>query len=433
MRAIYSSTWKALVVAHLKDDRTTLSFIDPDSGAVISSATDKDKNPSEYISGLGHSSDRVYGLYEWLYVKDGKKFPFIIVTTHQGRLMIVSVTATEIDTENGRARHLQYWTRYKKIGFTEPIYSVVGDAVGLLFCVGSTLHWEVLGLAEKKLRPMKQFKLDSPATSLRVFDSKVCALTAGHSVQVVDLHVDSEDAEISLIHSDQVTRYTGHVVEMGDSDVPLGNWPISVISTTQSGIAGVWIPWGQRNREFEVVFEGMLPTSVRRFRRGHTRPLWARVDRRRQFDTLLSTADDAEILGASLDGSVQHFSLIGMDLWRFLRLVQNLSQHSEALYPFIRSRPSGDKDSMDLDLDIEPQPFPDMMHIDGDLLYRCLQTRALKRLSLVGDGMDLFCEYLDGIDNGVHTEGFREMGEAGQVKYIELGYDILEHLFAPVL
>ncbi|KAF4465208.1 thermotolerance [Fusarium albosuccineum] len=434
MRVIYSQNWKTLVVAHYKDGCPTLSFIDPDSGATISGAADKEKNPSEHISGLGHAGDKVFGLYEWLYVRDGKTFPFIIVTTQQGRLMIVSVLEKQIDTDNGPTRHLQYWTRYKKKGFVEPIYSVVGDAVGLLFCVGNTLHWEVLDLMEKKLKPMKQFRLDSPATSLRVVGSKVCALTASHSLQVVDLHVESEEAEVSLIHSDQVTRYTGHAIEMGDSEDRPGKWPVSVISTSQAGFAGVWIPWGRRNKEFEVVFEGFLPTSVRRFRRGRTRPFWLVSGRQRQYDSLFSTVDQGEILGVSLDGSLQHFTLLGIDLWRFLRLIQNLAYHSTDVCPFLRRSVSSMADEMDLDMDLElePQPFPAMMHIDGDLLQRCLDLRALGKLVTIGDGMDLFCEYLDGIDKGIHTQGFRD-GEEGQSKYLELGYKILEFVLAPAI
>jgi hypothetical protein len=71
-----------------------------------------------------------------------------------------------------------------------------------------------------------------------------------------------------------------------------------------------------------------------------------------------------------------------------------------------------------------------MMHIDGDLLKRCLDLRALINLASIGDAIDLFCEYLDKIDEGIHTKGFRESGIQGQEKYIELGYEILESVLA---
>ncbi|KAF5971666.1 putative FUN12-general translation factor eIF2 [Fusarium bulbicola] len=430
MRVIYSQTWKVLVVAHLKDDRPTLSFIDPESGANVATAANKDRQPSDYISGLGHLGDRIFGLYEWTYVKDGKLFPFIIVTTQHGRLMIVSVTAVKPESDDCPTRKLQFWTRYKKKGFAEPIYTVVGDDVGLLFCVGKVLHWEVLDLVEKKLKPMKQFRLDSPATTLRVEGTKVCVLTAQHSLQVIDLNVESEHSDPSIIHSDRVTRFTGHVIEMGDSEEEPGKWPVSVISTAQAGFAGVWIPWSQRQKEFEVVVTGLLPTSIRRFRKGHTRPFWSAVDRQRRYNTLFSTADHADILGVSIDGSLHQFSLIGLDLWRFLRLIQNLAYQNKEICPFVRnSYSSSDSDpGMDLDPELEPQRAREMMHIDGDLLQRCLDMSALEKLVLIGDGIDLFCEYLDGIDDGIYTEGFRDNGSQGRRKYIELGYEILEYV-----
>jgi len=83
---------------------------------------------------------------------------------------------------------------------------------------------------------------------------------------------------------------------------------------------------------------------------------------------------------------------------------------------------------MDLDPELEPQRFREMMHIDGDLLKRCLDMSALEELVLIGDGIDLFCEYLDGIDDGIYTDGFRETGSQGRKKYIELGYEILEYV-----
>ncbi|KAJ4193419.1 hypothetical protein NW755_003411 [Fusarium falciforme] len=436
VRVIYSQTWKCLVVAHFdEEDRSTLSFIDPDSGATISSASDKSKKPSQHISGLGHVGDKIFGLNEWLYVKDGKTFPFLIVTTQQGRLMIVSVKEKKVETENGPSRELQYWTRYKKKGFSAPVYSAVGDAVGLLFCVGDTLQWEVLDLAEKRLKPMKEFRLDSPAISLRVEGSKVFALTAMHSMLVIDLHVESEHAEASLIHCDQVVRYMSHMVEMGDSEDQLGEWPLNLLSTSQADFSGVWVPRGQRNREFEVVVSGKLPTSIRKFQRGHTRPFWVAANRQRQYNTLFSTVDQAEVLGVSLDGSLQHFALIGLDLWRFLRLVQNLAKHDKDICPFEPGNDSKKKRDEDEDmyLDLEPQMVPDKMHVDGDVLKRCFDRRALETLVSMGDGLDLFCEYLDGIDEGKHTKAFRIDGEDGHEKYLELGYEILEHVLAPVI
>lgn len=428
LRMFFSRTWRCLIVGHFRNDGPSLSFIDPESGAVISMACDKERNPVESISGLGHEGDRIFGLCEWLYVKDGKTFPFIIVTTKEGGLLIVSVEDTQIQTSDGPTRCLKYWTRYKKRGLGEPVYSVIGDAENLIYCVGDTLHWEVLDLGEKKLVPRKRYRLDSPATSLRVRSGKVWALTIAHSLQIFDLHADS-NADISLIHSDSMTRYTNHQIEAGNSTGKLEDWPINILSTSQGGVAGVWIPWGQRNKEFSVLFDGTLPNTVRRFRRGHTRPIWATAGRGQRYNSMKSTVDGAEILGVALDGSLQHFTLIGPELWRFLRLLQNLAHYSAELCPTTH-RPASDIENWQL----EPEIHPKTMHIDGDLLRRCLDLQALEGLANMGDGdgLDLFCEYLDAIDGGAYTEGFEDDADDGHKRYFELGYSILEHLLAPV-
>ncbi|KAF7560773.1 hypothetical protein G7046_g3376 [Stylonectria norvegica] len=440
MRVIYSQTWKCLVVAHLKHDCPTLSFVDVDSGAIISSPTDRDGSQSEYISGLGSEGDRVFGLYEWRYVKDGKTFPFIIVTTLQGRLMIVSVTEQQSENDNGATRHLNYWTRYKKKGFVQPIRAVVGNSEGLVFCAGSSLHWEVLDLGEKKLKRVKQYELDSPATSLRITNGKVCVLTAAHSLQVIDLHVESESTHMSLIYSDKAARYTTHLIEMGDSsprphpESPLRNWPITLLSTVRGDIAGVWIPWGEQRHEFEVLFEGTLRTPVRRFRRGRTRPLWLLAQDRTRFQGLHSTTDGAEIFGVSLDGSLLHFSLIGAEAWRFLRLIQNLARRSLALCPMTHQM------NLEDGANLEPRATTEQLHVDGDLLKRCFDYNQLEKVIDDADSWELYYEYLDQLlDTVLDTKLLEQVnkvknssGDARRSGYLQLGYQVLDQCLEQV-
>ncbi|KAK5998199.1 hypothetical protein PT974_00571 [Cladobotryum mycophilum] len=383
-RIIFSQMLKCLVVALLDGDRPTLAFVDPETGAIISVPTNKDKTPDNYISGLGIPGDRIYGLHEWQYIKDGKTFYFILVTTKDGKLIIVS---TEKMDSRRNGRQIKYWTRYKK-DLRKPIYSIVGDAEGLLYCVDRTLHWDVLDLAEKKLKPMKEFELDSPATSLRVVNGKVFALTTMHSLE-------------------------------------------------RGYVAGIWIPWGQRNKEFEVVFEGILPFSVRRFARAHIRPPWQFDVTQQSYGTLPSAADGTDIIGVAMDGSMQRFTILSLDLWRLLSLIQKLAQSSTVVSPLAHHQLNDDDDDDDNDMemtDLEPQPHPKSMHIDGDLLKRCLTLRALERLIGTGPSAALFCKYLDSLEGGRYTEDFRSKDVTErQEGYLELGYKILDFLVAPIM
>ncbi|KHN97877.1 thermotolerance protein [Metarhizium album ARSEF 1941] len=437
-RVIFSQAWNCLVAAILQDGKSTLAFIDPDSGMHIASACDKDRNPLQFIWGLGHSDDRIYGLGEWLYVKDGKTFAFLLVTTKEGRLLIVSVNKLESRPGRGGAGRLQYWTRWKKM-LAKPIYSIVGDNDGIIYCVDRTIHWDVLDLTEKKLRPVKEYEVDSPVTSLRVFNGKIFALTTMHSLEVID-HRAGEDNTMSLIHTDAISRITIHMTDIGTdggaSDV-VGRWPITLLSDHRGGLAGVWIPWGQRDKEFQTIFEATLPTSIRRFTHARSRPLWVGSETRNRYGVVASSEEGSEVFGVSLDGSLRHFTLVNLELWRILSLMQTLALRRR-LFNVMGGSPS-DSDSMvsDDDNDIEPHVHPKLMHIDGDLLSRCLENRLLEKIIGTADGLDLFCEYLDALDGGRWTDRFRDgigssEGER-EAAYFNLGYDILGYILAPVL
>ncbi|KAG6017036.1 hypothetical protein E4U54_008585 [Claviceps lovelessii] len=436
-RIIFSHAWNCLVVAMLRSDRPTLEFIDPDTGKHIAAASDKDKNPLEFISGLGHAGDRIFGLSEWLYVKDGKTFAFLLVGTKDGRLLIISVNKLESRCGDSDDRRFQYWTRYKKL-FGKPIYSVVGDEDGIIFAVDKTIYWDVLDLTEKKLKQMKQYELDSPATSLRVSHNKIFALTTLHSLEVID-HRTGVGTDMVLSHTDSIARTTVHMIDIGtNAGFPSDSrWPVTMLSDTRGGITGVWVPWGHQNKEFEVIFESSLPTSVRRFAYANGRAPWLRSERQNRYGVIASTEGGTDVLGVSLDGSLRHFTLIDIELWRLLSLIQNLAQRR----PYLKSPRASlsDSESMVSDecLDFEPQLHPKQMHIDGDLLSQCLEYRLVEKIVGTGDGFELFREYLDGLEGGRWTESFRDVigqsDEERQGAYFGLGYDVLAYLLAPVL
>ncbi|KAL7933812.1 mono-functional DNA-alkylating methyl methanesulfonate N-term domain-containing protein [Trichoderma chlorosporum] len=427
-RIIFSQMLNCLIVAMTKDDRPTLLFIDPDTGSIISVPTDKDRNLVEFISGLGRPCDRIFGLHEWLYKKDGKTFPFILVTTQGGELIIVSTEKIQAHAGEPGSRQLRYWTRYKK-RLQGEIFSITGDAEGLIYCVDRTLHWEVLDLAERKLKPVKQFQLDSPATSLRVSGGKLFALTALHSLEVIE-YQSADEETMELLHGDQVSRRTVHMIDVGDPTDGRGRWPLTLISDQGGIIAGVWVPLGQRDKEFDVVFEGMLPSSVRRFGRAHIRPPWLVDNTQRHYGTLPSTHDGSDIIGVSLDGSMRQFSLIGIELWRFLFTVQTLAQRKGGIVSLNTLHRDDKVDIMDPDL----QPSAKMMHIDGDLLKQCLKLHMLEKIVRSEATFALFCGHLDAIEGGRYTANFKDEGDSRRrERYVELGYEIIKFLISPAL
>ena len=410
----------------------------------------------EFVSGLGIPGDKIYGLYEWLYPKDGMTFLFIIVTTKGGQLLIISAEKEDTHMRDERSR-IRYYTRYRRKGFGEPIYSVVGDAEGLILCVGKSLHWETLDLAEKKLKPRKKFVLESPATSLREVKGRVYALTQNHSLEVVSLagskvsgsHDTSLPAggvgaitgdggsnaqdEMLLLYCDRVSRSAVHMVDIGSSeDDGKAAWPMTLLCDRQRGFVGLWAPRDHNSKHFEVLFEGTLPASIRRFCRGHGRPPWERERDDRmgpQFGKIPSTDDGSEILGMCLDGSVQHFTLLKEDAWRFLRLVQNLANRSERTYPFTFQKMPLAAENFGLVPTDQPRS---MMHIDGDMLQRCYDSRGLEHVVNSHPlGMGLMRDYLDQLEEGKWTAKISGVGDSEG--YFEVGYNVLEYFLRPAL
>ena len=440
VKMIYSPYWKCLVVAVNVGDKPTLLFINPDTGENIGRPVDKHKNPVEFISGLGRGGDRIYGLTEWEFKKSNHIWRFILVSTRDGRVIVVS---PEKISERGPGHTLiRYSTRFhnKKMDINNdrPAYSILGYEEGLVYCIGQKIYWDILDTDSKKLRRVKEFELESPATSLRIVNGKIMALTVRDSIEIIDQQL-GDDETMGLSHVDPKTRNAVHMIEVSgghhaEGDPTAG---IVLVADRDCGVGGLWVPWQIPQRDCETVFESELPVSIRRFRRGRTRPLWDQGGgiSEPRFGRLASTIDDAEILGISLDGSLHHFTLLKKEAWRLLRFIQNIALTSEALYPFTHEE--------DVDFDeyvVEPRADRGLeMHVDGDMLRRCRERMALPRLITRPAHLLRFAELLDelvaldGGQKGLLVAEVRKDQAAGREKCFRLAYDVMDYFLRPAV
>ncbi|KAK3688142.1 mono-functional DNA-alkylating methyl methanesulfonate N-term-domain-containing protein [Podospora appendiculata] len=425
-KIIYSQTLQCLVVAVNIGDKPTLMFIDPDSGEDIGVPTDKtfsriDKNgdPIEFVSGLGKPGDRIMGLKEWEAKKEKDVWRFIIVITRYGRLLVVSTKKEALAPDQPGQPRIVYWLRFQKKSLDRPVYSVLSYNDGLIYCVGQTIHWDVLDHADKKLKTIKTYELTSPAISLRIVNNRLMVLTNSSSLEIINPVVgQGDESPAGLLHVDPKNRNATHMMEIAgpQPEQPLGS--IVLVADRDCGVAGLWIPWQIPGKECEQLFEAELPTSVRRFRRGRTRPIWEQQRHVPKFGRLPSTIDDADILGISLDGLMQHFTLINTEAWRFLRFIQNMAMTSEELCPFTYKRVNLGE--------FNPEPRAGRgleMHIDGDLLRRCLEKRVLERLISSSEHVERFGQLLDELVDNL----------GGRERYFQLAYEIIEYFLRPVL
>lgn len=443
-RLMYSHVLRCLVVAVTINDRPTLVFMDPDTGEDLSRPTHRNgQDPLEFIPGLGHKGDRIHSLCEWQYTKDEKTFSFILVTTNAGRLLVVSAAKTE--------GTVKFFTRYKKLISDTPIYAVCADADNIFFCAGYTVHWDKLDVVEKKIKSYATMGLASAATTLAVAGRKLYALTQHHSLEVIDLDLVEQKKDLHVVGEglmEQRTRPATHMFDVGDLANGSPSWPLTLLSDRECGVAGAWVPKEGDGREFTIALEAELPASVRRFRRGHTRPPWWRSAAQPRYGRIPSTVDDAEVLGICLDGSMQHFTLLSMDAWRFLRLVQDAATQYDHHDTKGGSRTGGQLS--------EPSALSKtQLHVNGDILQSILIRRTLEQLFEDENDFGLFTRYLNDLNNGTPPRGPDRPDSPGSAmdtgdgfdddvegegsidtarrKYMELGYDILAYFLSPVL
>ncbi|KAK1479472.1 thermotolerance protein [Colletotrichum abscissum] len=429
-KVLYSQTLQCLVVAVQIGKKPTVLFLDPETGEDLSLPQDKHGNATTFISGLGNQDDKIHAVYDWLFVKDGMTFHYLIVTTAGGRLLLVSPKKEEShDPEGNRRTRIRFSTKYR-IKEKAPIYSIVGDDDSIIYCAGKVLHWDVLDSVEKRLVRKKTYELNSPAISLRMVNGKISALTLSDSLVIIDHKAENTHGEMTQVHADQVTRKSNHFFDVGDDADPELSWPVTLLTGMDRSFTAVWTPWKQPKRELELVAEGPLPASIRKLQRGRVRPEWVATEHLPRYGSIPSTVDGAEVLGICLDGSLMHFSLLNLQAWRFLRLVENLALRSPLLFPYSYEVSVVDNEEYDAEAKDTPKS---MKHINGDLLQQCIDKRVLREIMEGDSNHDLLREYLDGLDDGKWTASFQEDNDPHLTRYFDLAYDILDYFLAPVL
>lgn len=429
-KVMYSCRLEALVVAVCKNGRPSVVFLDPENGDDLSFPTDSRGDKIDYISGLGEKGTTIRDMTEWKYHKGGRTWEFIVIAmraqnaqSHPGRLLIISADKREDDV-----RRIRFFTKWKN-SYPAPVWSIAPEEQGLFACVGKVIYYDMLNNEEKKLEEAKKYELSSPAGWMKVVDGHLHTATAHHSLEIIDYKSDPNDETMTRLYTDDHAKDSVHFTEAATEP----HQPITLLSDMCCGLWGMWVP-ARENRPLQTVFQADLHASVRRFAKGRTRPQWASMSRKTQYGCVPNSADGSDIIGLSIDGSLRHFTLLDVDAWRLLRYIQNLALMTDSICPFEpwqnvadpQSNPAWDPE------DPEPQLKPLMnMQVDGDVLQRCLDKRALEQLTSEPECANRFRQLLDALGSGKYTESFQDSDNASL--YLDLAYDILRYYLAPVL
>ncbi|RKF64851.1 putative thermotolerance protein [Erysiphe neolycopersici] len=393
-RLFYSNSLEVIIVGMLMNGKSTLKFIDPSSGKDLSLAIDHHtKEPVEFVSGLGHFNERIFRLFEWTYIKDERQWNFIVISTSQGRVLIISVDAKVLNSQKLRKSlsleqrktrkrsKIAYYTRYK-FRESKPAYSVVGYPDGLLWCAGNKLFCDALSLVDKRFKRSAQYELPSPATNLIYEDGMIYALTMSHSLEILKL-IKNNSGVVQIIrtHGDQVTRPTlSHSIFKSEFENL-----VHLVSDKQGKVVGLLSTKNAIMDTLETLFEAQVPESIIKFRYGRCRPKWDlqwALDKSKCRDSLSLFnnhnfekqlgIENCDILGLTITGSLFHFKVLDIASWRFLKFINDLAIKSPLICEFALEKINH----------VDPLQFENdayiLKQINGDVLLRCLKENMIE-------------------------------------------------------
>ncbi|KAJ8127393.1 hypothetical protein O1611_g6242 [Lasiodiplodia mahajangana] len=430
---LYSERLGALVTVIVKRGVPSLHFLDSMTGADLSYPTrrvsDQDDEQYvnvDYITCLGKPDLQVASLLNWRYKNKGNLYEWFVILArsgdNQGRLLVVSAEQ-ETATYPGGQRRIRFWTHVsKKIKDGSP-RSGTTDEGGLFLNFDKTLEYHVI--EDKKFRTAMKYHLPSPATCLEVVDGHLHALTTHHSLVILDYTSDAalKSQRMVQIYTDEFARSGLHSVNVG-SFMGIGErQQLVLMSNLMCSVYGLWSPGPSSNASnLQSIFRASLMRSIKKFVHGHTRPRWTRDHLR--YGNIQSRLDRHDILGLAVDGSLSQFSILPEDVWRLLRYIQVLAIKSKDNYLI----PLGYDSTGNLQLDTNSIT---KMHINGDMLQRCLETKALERIVSTPEQLARLQELLTAFGLGTDKASSPMPNETLTV--YEYTYSILEHYLSPAL
>ncbi len=547
-RLMYSSTLQTLVVAASIDGRSTLLFVDPETGYNLSEPIDHHTQlPVSCLSGLGNSHERVFCMFEWSYTKNNQTWYYVIVATSSGRVLVISIEnldhirdeikktshLEQINHSNiakGKSLHrskIRYSLKHKFKG-REPVTAVIGYPGGIIWCNGTSLSCEALSVTDKKFGTVGTYSLPSPGINLSYENDTIYVLTSLHSLEILKMVPKPGGFQIIRTHGDQLARTALHHTII---DQPTDR-PIHLVSDKMCSLVGLWPTFNTKADTLEPVFEAQLPYSVLKFRFGRCRPIWDPVwapqrpiayqagpaerevalvtqmtervsdhasdedkktwrtnllhnlgpeefqklgpdplivySRTKALDRLTRekhmrvakagllalapplpeiqiinghdnqpvTAEvpglalhHSELLGLSITGSLSQYTILDAPTWELFRFLLDLAIRSPAVCEFTYRH---SKVPMGL---LGPVTEPKiMMHIDGDILKRCLELRVLEDLLSLGritpNAGEIFSRFVQ-LLQAMHQETLPK--DVAPAVYVEQAYEDLAFFLRPVM
>ncbi|KAI1422290.1 mono-functional DNA-alkylating methyl methanesulfonate N-term-domain-containing protein [Xylaria sp. FL1777] len=431
---IYSERLEALVTVVVKDGCPSLHCFDPTTGTDISHPVKKIQGHDEYvdvdyIGYLGKAGMKVVSLLTWRYKDEGNTYDWFVILARsedssKGSVLVISAEQETVVTNTGSSRRVRFWTRFNR-RIKAPRCGTT-DENGLFLNFGTALEYHVI--KDRKFKTVRKYELPSPATCLEVVDGHLHVLTTHHSLIILDY------MESAVLGSPYMLRlHTDDIARNGLHSIGVGSCPgtkerqqrLILMSDPMCGVYGLSPPIrNPSNSSLQLIFQAHLAVSIRKFIHGYTRPRWTRNQPR--YGHVPNHPDRRSILGLAIDGSLTQFSFLHEDAWRLFRYIQNLAMTLKEIYDVPREYDSTDT------LQLDPHSIAKIgMHIDGDILQRCLETNLLERIVSTPEQLVQLQELLLPFDLNIELES-SPTPEKTLLAY-EYTYGLLEYYLSPVL
>lgn len=394
----YDASCDALVTAVVREGRSVLCLFDPETGtdiseplALVPSGPDgrKQVRVCEQIHGLSFrdSKDppvRITCLDAWNIRQEHHSWPHLLLGCRteprehggdaKGLLLVVKVENAARHVSDPDQRRITILRKFA-CKFGAPIYAITSHDQGVFVCFGNIVQYLIIDPTVKKLKEAKSFELPSIARSLHLKGDKLHVVTVAHSLMILDYTSDALGSEnMVLLHSDDMSRHSLDVIDVGSFLEHNRRQSVAMLSDLSCGIHGLWST-SHEDSPLMPLFQAEMRASIIKFGRANTRAPWDSFHRPNSFGYLQSGNGNSDIVGISIDGALHHFTLLNEHAWRLLRFLQNLAMAAPAACSY-RSPPVG--------FNVHgPEPQLErklMMHVDGDILQQCLESRAVEML-----------------------------------------------------
>ena len=324
---------------------------DTESQSPVNITVPHEMLPERRTGIIGPSGMKVLGLTEWRPLIRNKEYLLLIVNALRARKDGRPDTGSiKLFALSKKVPHEVGLEMKETVKCEAPAYAVASyGASSLAYTSGNTLNLITLDAFDGVLRwspAITYNSLGSQGVSLSVEEPYLYVGTAKHSISIFKLEENELKPQINEGNSRSILSHTvlpaKSIVLAGDKfGVLVGLWPPSRPSVQNT---------------LQLLFEAVLPSSLRKFHRGVVGAPWFRHG-----------ASNSEIyVGSAIDGSFYQLELLDEAKWRLLKFLQNLSERNAEICP----SNTGTLHKYH----IEPSTkAKSEMHVDGDVLMRMVE------------------------------------------------------------